>query len=461
MGKTKLEKLVFKKIELWVLLLICLLMVVGSVLFSHVTVRTLTLPEGAPYTSQTALHIASLPGQFATLLQSGIEVNKEGKLAQRNPQLADFPYFQGYKEEEDGFRDEGLLLVSAYSRTHGISTVYLYDLGERRKLWEWVPDYEQIFAKTPSILADIKAGKPVLKYNLRENFRTQHPYLLEDGSVIASSGEGLLFRMDRRGDIIWTSDRHYHHSIERLPDGNFIVPIVYNENAAYRDDGYAIVSPEGQLLDQVSVTKILTQNGYRGLLLGVGLMEKDRLHLNDVEPIRESDEFVKKGDLMMSVRHLSTAFLYRPSTGKIIWLKTGPWLAQHDIDYQGDGIFTIFGNDIIRGDGYQSNPKNNKIYTYNMATDEVGVLYGKIFAEKELLTPTQGLARVLRNGDAFVSLTDKHQLLRVSEESIRWRYTNPVGENLVGALHWSRYFYRDELKLGWLEQEKQSNLARK
>ena len=55
------------------------------------------------------------------------------------------------------------------------------------------------------------------------------------------------------------------------------------------------------------------------------------------------DKYVKKGDIAFSSRHLSTVFLYRPDE-KIIWLKSGPWLAQHDIDYLGEGIFSIYGN---------------------------------------------------------------------------------------------------------------------
>ena len=44
---------------------------------------------------------------------------------------------------------------------------------------------------------------------------------------------------------------------------------------------------------------------------------------------------------------LSAVFLYRPSSQKIIWLKNGPWLKQHDVDYMGEGIFTIFDNGTI------------------------------------------------------------------------------------------------------------------
>ena len=45
-----------------------------------------------------------------------------------------------------------------------------------------------------------------------------------------------------------------------------------------------------------------------------------------------------KNDLVISLRNLSTILVYRPST-KIKWLKTGPWINNHDAQYLGDGIF--------------------------------------------------------------------------------------------------------------------------
>ena len=45
---------------------------------------------------------------------------------------------------------------------------------------------------------------------------------------------------------------------------------------------------------------------------GIGEFEFDRIHLNDVEVINYSDEYVKEGDLILSSKHLSSVFLYFP-----------------------------------------------------------------------------------------------------------------------------------------------------
>ena len=153
----------------------------------------------------------------------------------------------------------------------------------------------------------------------------------------------------------------------------------------------------------------------------------------------KSDAYVRRGDLVLSVRQLSTLFLYRPSTDKIIWLQTGPWLNQHDVDYQGNGIFTVFGNDLIRGP--VTEPAYNghsTIYFYDQKTGTTGIF--RSLATENIYTATQGLHTVLANGDLFVEEQEKHILYRLGRKSgTRWKYVNTLNDEEIGALHWCRY----------------------
>ena len=54
-------------------------------------------------------------------------------------------------------------------------------------------------------------------------------------------------------------------------------------------------------------------------------------------------------DHVLSIRKLSTVALVQPDSGKIKWLKTGPWLNQHDVNPLGNDRYSIFGNDVVRG----------------------------------------------------------------------------------------------------------------
>ena len=77
---------------------------------------------------------------------------------------------------------------------------------------------------------------------------------------------------------------------------------------------------------------------------------------------------------MMSARNISTVLLYRPSENRIVWLKTGPFLNQHDVDYIGEGKFSIFGNDNVEGSKFTDKrlvQEYSSIYVYDMLTDNV------------------------------------------------------------------------------------------
>ena len=124
------------------------------------------------------------------------------------------------------------------------------------------------------------------------------------GFLLISSGHGLLVRLNKDSSIKWHIERQFHHSIEKgINDNTFISQIRINkpvilsnmkELAPIQNDGYVIFSGNGKILEERSVAQILIDNGYTGLLFGTMSRESDRIHLNDAEFIRESDEFVKK-----------------------------------------------------------------------------------------------------------------------------------------------------------------------
>jgi len=130
----------------------------------------------------------------------------------------------------------------------------------------------------------------------------------------------------------------------------------------------------GKIEGEWSVSQILLDNGFLGILYGVGEYESDRIHLNSVREINFSDDFEEKGDLILSARNISSVFLYRPSSNKVIWLKTSPFLNQHDVQYLGNGEFSIFGNDNVRIDllgSPRAVAKNNSIWIYDMKTEKI------------------------------------------------------------------------------------------
>lgn len=358
--------------------------------------------------------------------------------------------FAGFQLRDPGFKDTGYLLISRYSRDHMQSIVELFSLLEEKVLFTWVPDLQELFGQTPRY-----DETP----NNMEEYRIYHPLLLEDGSLVFSSHKGPLARFDRCGRLLWSIERTFHHSKELDKDGNIVAPIVCPSNPdalvePYRNDGYAVVTPDGKILEEVSMTDILVDNGYLTLLYGVGKFEEDRVHLNDAQPIFTSLKGARAGDIALSMRNISSAALFRPETGKIIWLKTGPWLEQHDINLLDDGRYSIFGNDSVRIEGKKKrllNDNNSELYIYDASTDTVTTPFAEMMKKEKIGSIMEGRLRLLENGDAFIEETNGNRMLRISKDKVRWEYHNMVAPGVAGILGWSRYIPADVINLKWLE----------
>lgn len=352
--------------------------------------------------------------------------------------------FGGFKRVDQDFTDDGYLLISRYSKVHSQTIVELFDIATEQVLHTWIPDLGAIFSMTPNHAGGV---------NTRMAYRSQHPLLMANGDLIISSGEGPLVRINACGKPVWAIDRHFHHSIEQDAAGNLVVPVVVAEgpddnDIPVRDDGFALVSPDGKVIAEFAMGRMLLDNGYQGLVYGVGVFETDRYHLNDVQPLPglEASEGV-----LLSIRNLSSVALFVPATGKIEWLQTGPWLNQHDVNALGEGRFSVFGNDLVRGPEKIINDQHSEIYIYTPATGEIETPYSSVLKETNMHTPYEGRVKILGNGDAFIEETNRDRMLRISRDRVRWEYVSGITDSTTGALHWSRYLDRDSLAPDWLE----------
>ena len=366
----------------------------------------------------------------------------------------------GFIRKDLHFNDTGYLLISRFSRQFDQVVIELFDIANEKIIHRWMPNIDKIFKLKPLIQK---------QYKTPSAYRVQHPLLLQNGDIIFSSGEGPLIRINTAGDPVWINEGHFHHSIELDANGNIVVPVVVTHNyetnnpIPFRDDGFAIVDTGGNVLGVYSIADFLITNGYRGLLYGVGEFQWDRIHLNDVQPIKKNIGDLSRGDIAWSSRHLSAVGVFRPSTGKMLWIKVGPWLAQHDINLLDDGTFSIFGNDIgrinpdnplVRENGLPVEPwinesKTSDIYIYDPSSSKVTTPFTSMMVKHRIGTKSSGRARILKNGDVYIEETDKGRLIRISKDKIRWQYVNLQSENTIGALHWSRYLYQNEVNLSW------------
>lgn len=350
----------------------------------------------------------------------------------------------GLKVRDANFIDNGFLLISRYSKNNKQGIVELFSISENRVLYTWIAPLQEILGSEQTA----------------KRARMQHPLLLENGDLIFHTGEkGPLVRINSCSEVQWVISRFFHHSIEMDHNGNLVICIVLEGEGPdtvfpIRDDGVALVSLDGRIIKEYSITDALLKNGYRTLVYGIGPFEKDRIHLNDAQPILVKSLDSDIGDILLSIRNLSTIVLLTPESGNIKWLKTGPWLNQHDINPLEAHKYSVFGNDIVRRPGekrrYITN-NHSDIYIYDRLSGTISQPFTKIMEKENIGTVSAGRLKVLNNGDAYIEESDHSRLIRISKERVRWEYVNGVSKETVGAIHWSRYIPNDEIDLKWTE----------
>lgn len=267
----------------------------------------------------------------------------------------------------------------------------------------------------------------------RPQNRIMHPVVLPDDKLVYSlNGVTGLICIDANGEEVWRQREIAHHhglnldangniwacSYSKDSQGAFIVysstfkidgvPMNYIDNTISKVD-----AETGELLFHKSVSEILHDAKLVNLFLKTGKPD-DPIHLNDVEPALTDGPYWDKGDVFLSMRHMSAVIQYRPATDSVIRVLEGPFYTQHDIDIVNDSTLSIFNNNAYQV--YQKAPTSwrkldsmyevggvySNIVYYHLDTDTYEIVGEEVFAENEIHTFTEGLAEHLPTGSIFV-----------------------------------------------------------
>ena len=341
------------------------------------------------------------------------------------------------------------LLIAYWNDSLGQSAIKLCRIRDGKILFRWTPDIKKM-------------------NGLLSSTRLLHPFLMADGSLIITGSKPKItssngiFKVDKNSEIVWSNYISSHHSIEPDTDGNFWVcshnsSPKNSEKYQIIDDAIKKIDPvEGKVLFEKSVFEILMENGYGRAHFFINPQVSEHLtyldysHLNEVQPVLEDSRFWKKGDLFLSLRHQNLVFLYRPSTNKIIWSQSGPWLRQHNVSIIDSTRIGIFGNNVLDAAFPNENDRfidgNNREYVYNFATNETTTPYDEFFKSSKIRTFTEGRARILSNGEIFVEETNKGRLLYGNQKEEIWSYIEKIGKDKVSMFNWCRYITEEEFR---------------
>lgn len=224
---------------------------------------------------------------------------------------------------------------------------------------DWDVPYEQA-----DIFVAADTGIELAKKNL-----TIHGAAFTDNGdlylVVESHG---LIKLDRDSHLLWVWREAAHHAVTVGPDGTVWTltrhMVEEKENwvplakRAYYEDEVVQLSPDGDVLARHSVLDLIVTNQYEGILYGGSdsrpeLDVLDPLHCNDVNIVTADEArhypHVEAGNIMISLRTISTVLMFDPDSGRITWSMTGPYHRQHDPEIADDGSLLVFDNRTARG----------------------------------------------------------------------------------------------------------------
>lgn len=298
---------------------------------------------------------------------------------------------------------EGYYAVFGWDDEIGSYAIWLYDAkGELRHLW---PVNEKSFYA-------------------RAKHNSNAPHAMEimpDGSVIVSfDWLGMMTRLDACGEPMWLQEGFYHHAFSRDDDGG--IWTWYGEKTGYGQiqDIVKFDPDTGEVVTRISFNDDVVRRSRNSAMLfsmrtDTKFVPDDRnppdiFHPNDVEPLPAAyaDAFpmFDPGDLLLSIRNLNLLMVI-DQTGKVKWHQAGPWLMQHDPDFEADGTILVFNN--ARG------RTRSDVYSVDPATGETKSLLYDVTVPFN--SQFRGKQQRLPNGNILVTIPEQGQVFEFTPDA--------------------------------------------
>lgn len=334
----------------------------------------------------------------------------------------------------------GLTLVTAIGKDKSQSVKVIDTLG--KTVHEWQTNWFDVWPDATHIPEDLAPKSPpgTIIHGL---------LLMENGDIIFNYDKCGLVRMDVCGDVVWKLPMRVHHSLCLDDDGN-----IWTSNRIRREDPedlqqghrpgfaeYTIVkiSPEGQVLDEISIVDLLIENKMQGQLYLSSLGQRhvsvsgDTLHVNDVEifPHDMNPGVFESGDVMVSMRNTNSIAVFDLKERKLKKLITGPFVRQHDPDFIDGNTIELFDNNNI---GRPDDGVYSRIVRIDVLEDESSVVF-EGSEELPFFTEVMGKQQRLSNGNRLLIESTSGRALEIdSSNKPVWDFINLVEEGMIGIV---------------------------
>jgi hypothetical protein len=356
--------------------------------------------------------------------------------------LADSPPpGRGVTRNIAGKASPGVTLVTGFFEgAHGLRLLAL----DGRVLNEWRLSYNEIWPKSPHLDSQPHDWDTLLHGAM----------LTRNGDVIVTFQYAGLARLDPCGRVRWKLSRQTHHMFSADADGNIWVPSRRERDAPlskfasvpppFQEEYVLKVSPEGEVLDELSILDAIFDSRLEGLLFANGdhdteirvPLDGDFTHLNDVEVLSpglaQAFPMFEAGDLLLSLRNLNLLLVVDPRIRRIKWTSMGLSLRQHDPDFLPTGRIAVFDN--RRDSGNTNRFGGSRILALDPATGAYEVLYGDRAGER-FYSDMMGAQQLLRNGNLLISESKRGHAFEVDPAgNVVWEFVNRWKSGEVGKV---------------------------
>ena len=260
-----------------------------------------------------------------------------------------------------------------------------------------------------------------MSFSSKPKHRQNSPHameILKDGSVLVSfDWIGLMARLDPCGDAVWVRDGYFHHSFAPSADG--AIWTWYGEQTAYGQiQDILKFDPEtGQDVGRVSLNRDVIKRSPESALnfsmhmdfpfVPDGQKPLNIFHPNDVEELLPEMAVAfpqfEAGDLLLSIRELDMLAVISPS-GELKWNHQGPWLKQHDPDFEPSGRISVYDNSRYRPRSFiMTIDPETRVVTN--ALPDLAVPFNSEFRGKHQLLP---------NGNRLITIPEQGQAIEVT-----------------------------------------------
>lgn len=309
-------------------------------------------------------------------------------------------------------------------------------------LHEWNIDWFKLWPK-PSHLPDKIIPKE------RPGTHIDGAILMPNGDIVFNFQYCGLTRLTPCGGIVWRLSYQTHHSVNLDKKGHLWVSgrkhhtksiqNYKNYKPPFEEEMILEVSPDGKILQEISVMDLFLKNDLSGYLYMGPQSDwstetgSDTLHLNDVEPFPANfkESFFSKEDIMVSLRNINTIFVFNRYDNKIKFLKTGCFVRQHDPDFiDGDSI-SVFDNNHITE---EPNGQQSRILILSAHSDKSRIYFS---GNKKIpfYTVILGKHQWLPNGNLLITEPMKGRAFEIDQnKEIVWEYLNIIEEGLTGTM---------------------------